>query len=117
MQPSSGFLLVQSETLGAVSTPSIIFSSNTCACAAYVNAGMRVFFLACGILGLGFGFRAQNAGLPANYMALYLLLKLGISTRTVEAHRANLTHKLGVRSMSDVLRLAFAARLHTSSGE
>ena len=43
--------------------------------------------------------------------------KLGISTRTVEAHRANLTHKLGVRSMSDVLRLAFAARLHTSSGE
>lgn len=38
--------------------------------------------------------------------------KLGISTRTVEAHRANLTHKLGVRSTSDVLRLAFAARSH-----
>ena len=43
--------------------------------------------------------------------------KLGISTRTVEAHRANLTHKLGVRSISDVLRLAFAARLHSPVAE
>ncbi|MEO9129694.1 MAG: response regulator [Sphingomonas sp.] len=36
---------------------------------------------------------------------------LGISTRTVEVHRANLTHKLQVTSLSDVLRLAFAARI------
>ena len=33
---------------------------------------------------------------------------LGISTRTVEVHRANLMAKLGRRSLSDVLRLAFA---------
>jgi two-component system response regulator FixJ len=35
--------------------------------------------------------------------------ELGISTRTVEVHRANLMHKLDVRSLSDVLRIAFAA--------
>jgi len=34
---------------------------------------------------------------------------LGISTRTVEVHRTNLMAKLGRRSLSDVLRLAFAA--------
>jgi two-component system response regulator FixJ len=34
---------------------------------------------------------------------------LGISTRTVEVHRANLMTKLGGRSLSDALRLAFAA--------
>lgn len=34
---------------------------------------------------------------------------LGISTRTVEVHRANLMAKLGGRSLSDALRLAFAA--------
>jgi two-component system response regulator FixJ len=33
---------------------------------------------------------------------------LGISTRTVEVHRANLMAKLGVRSLSDALRIAFA---------
>ncbi len=35
--------------------------------------------------------------------------ELGISTRTVEVHRANLMHKLEVNSLSDVLRIAFAA--------
>lgn len=35
--------------------------------------------------------------------------ELGISTRTVEAHRANLMQKLHVESLSAVLRLAFAA--------
>jgi len=34
---------------------------------------------------------------------------LGISTRTVEVHRANLMAKLGRRSLSDVLHLAFTA--------
>jgi len=34
---------------------------------------------------------------------------LGISPRTVEIHRANLMAKLDVRSLSDALRLAFAA--------
>lgn len=34
---------------------------------------------------------------------------LGISPRTVEIHRANLMTKLGVRSLSEALRIAFAA--------
>lgn len=34
---------------------------------------------------------------------------LGISPRTVEIHRANLMAKLGVRSLSEALRIAFAA--------
>lgn len=36
---------------------------------------------------------------------------LGISPRTVEVHRANLMTKLKVRSLSEALRLAFAAGL------
>ncbi|MEO5867810.1 MAG: response regulator [Sphingomonas sp.] len=36
---------------------------------------------------------------------------LGISTRTVEAHRAALMTKLQARSLSEVLRIAFAAGL------
>jgi two-component system response regulator FixJ len=36
---------------------------------------------------------------------------LEISARTVEVHRANLMAKLGVRSLSDALRIAFAAGL------
>ena len=36
---------------------------------------------------------------------------LGIATRTVEVHRASLMDKLGARSLSDVLRIAFAAGL------
>lgn len=34
---------------------------------------------------------------------------LGISPRTVEIHRANVMHKLGVQSLSEALRIAFAA--------
>jgi two-component system response regulator FixJ len=40
--------------------------------------------------------------------------ELGISTRTVEAHRANLMVKLQLHSLSDVLRLSFAAGLGAS---
>lgn len=40
---------------------------------------------------------------------------LGISPRTVEVHRANLMAKLGVRSLSDALRIAFAAGLGAGS--
>lgn len=36
---------------------------------------------------------------------------LGISARTVEIHRANLMAKLGVHSLSEALRIAFAAGL------
>ncbi|WP_221794516.1 response regulator transcription factor [Aquisediminimonas sediminicola] len=39
---------------------------------------------------------------------------LSISPRTVEVHRANLMKKLGVRSFSDALRIAFAAGLHNN---
>lgn len=44
-------------------------------------------------------------GLPNKTIAF----DLGISARTVEVHRANLMAKLEVRSLSDALRIAFAA--------
>ena len=39
-----------------------------------------------------------------------IAMHLGISPRTVEIHRANLMTKLDVRSLSEALRLAFAAQ-------
>ena len=45
-------------------------------------------------------------GLPNKTIAY----DLGISPRTVEIHRANLMSKLGVRSLSGALRLAFAVQ-------
>lgn len=45
-------------------------------------------------------------GLPNKSIAY----DLGISARTVEIHRANLMAKLGVRSLSEALRLAFAVQ-------
>ena len=47
-------------------------------------------------------------GLPNKTIAY----DLGISPRTVEIHRANLMTKLGVRSLSEALRIAFAAQDH-----
>ena len=44
-------------------------------------------------------------GLPNKTIAY----DLGISARTVEIHRANLMNKLEVRSLSEALRIAFAA--------
>ena len=53
-------------------------------------------------------------GLPNKTIAY----DLGISPRTVEIHRANLMTKLGVRSLSEALRIAFAAQdLSTPGGE
>lgn len=46
-------------------------------------------------------------GLPNKTIAY----DLGISPRTVEVHRANLMVKLNVRSLSEALRIAFAAGL------
>lgn len=46
-------------------------------------------------------------GLPNKTIAF----DLGISPRTVEVHRANVMTKLDVRSLSDALRIAFAAGL------
>jgi two-component system, LuxR family, response regulator FixJ len=48
-------------------------------------------------------------GLPNKTIAY----DLGISPRTVEVHRANVMTKLDVRSLSDALRIAFAAGLGT----
>jgi len=45
-------------------------------------------------------------GLPNKTIAY----DLGISPRTVEIHRANLMTKLGVRSLSEALRIAFASQ-------
>ena len=45
-------------------------------------------------------------GLPNKTIAY----DLGISPRTVEIHRANLMTKLEVRSLSEALRVAFAAK-------
>lgn len=52
------------------------------------------------------------AGLPNKTIAY----DLGISARTVEIHRANLMEKLNARSLSEVLRIAFAAGLGRSIG-
>jgi two-component system response regulator FixJ len=49
-------------------------------------------------------------GLPNKAIAY----DLGISSRTVEVHRANLMTKLDVRSLSDALRIAFAAGMGAS---
>ena len=50
-------------------------------------------------------------GLPNKTIAY----DLDISPRTVEVHRANLMAKLSVRSLSEALRIAFAAGLGTPS--
>lgn len=50
-------------------------------------------------------------GLACGYPNKTIAYDLGISPRTVEVHRANLMAKLDVRSLSDALRLAFAAGL------
>lgn len=59
--------------------------------------------------------REVLVGMAAGHPNKIIAHTLGISMRTVEAHRANLMHKLGVRSISDVLRLAFAAELGPAS--
>jgi two-component system response regulator FixJ len=49
-------------------------------------------------------------GLPNKSIAY----DLGISPRTIEVHRANLMAKLEVKSLSDALRIAFAAEANRS---
>lgn len=51
------------------------------------------------------------AGLACGYPNKTIAFDLGISRRTVEVHRANLMLKLGVNSLADALRIAFAAGL------
>ncbi|WP_342249024.1 response regulator transcription factor [Sphingomonas sp. OTU376] len=50
-------------------------------------------------------------GLVRGHPNKTIAFDLGISPRTVELHRANLMSKLQVRSLSDALRIAFAAGL------
>ena len=49
-------------------------------------------------------------GLAQGFPNKTIAYDLGISPRTVEIHRANLMMKLGVRSLSETLRIAFAAQ-------
>ena len=56
-------------------------------------------------------------GLVFGHPNKIIAYNLGISTRTVEVHRANLMHKLEVESLSAVLRLAFAAGWGNSQSE
>jgi two-component system, LuxR family, response regulator FixJ len=55
-------------------------------------------------------------GLAQGYRNKTIAYDLGISPRTVEVHRANLMSKLGVHSLSDALRIAFAAGLGEPGG-
>lgn len=48
-------------------------------------------------------------GLARGFPNKTIAYDLGISPRTVEIHRANLMSKLGVRALSEALRVAFAA--------
>ena len=48
-------------------------------------------------------------GLVRGHPNKTIAFDLGISARTVEVHRAHVMTKLGVHSLSDALRLAFAA--------
>jgi len=50
-------------------------------------------------------------GLTKGYPNKTIAYDLGCSSRTVEVHRASLMHKLDVHSLSDLLRIAFAAGL------
>ncbi|WP_322963935.1 response regulator transcription factor [Sphingomonas fuzhouensis] len=55
--------------------------------------------------------REVLTGLVHGHPNKTIAFDLGISPRTVEVHRANVMAKLGVHSLSDALRLAFAAGL------
>ena len=50
-------------------------------------------------------------GLARGFPNKTIAYDLNISPRTVEVHRAHLMEKLEVRSLSDALRIAFAAGL------
>lgn len=50
-------------------------------------------------------------GLAKGYPNKTIAYDLGCSSRTVEVHRARLMQKLGVYSLSDLLRIAFSAGL------
>jgi len=53
-------------------------------------------------------------GLARGHPNKTIAYDLGISSRTVEVHRANIMSKLQARSLSDALRVAFAAGMGSS---
>jgi two-component system response regulator FixJ len=53
-------------------------------------------------------------GLAQGYPNKTIAFDLGISSRTVEVHRANIMSKLRARSLSEALRVAFAAGMGES---
>ena len=57
------------------------------------------------------------AGLARGHPNKTIAYDLGISPRTVEVHRANLMTKLGVASLSEALRIAFAAGLDAAADD
>ena len=56
-------------------------------------------------------------GLVRGHPNKTIAFDLGISPRTVEIHRANLMTKLGVASLSEALRIAFAAGLDANTDD
>jgi two-component system response regulator FixJ len=54
-------------------------------------------------------------GLAQGFPNKTIAYDLGISPRTVEIHRANLMTKLGVKSLSEALRIAFAVQEKTTA--
>lgn len=63
------------------------------------------------LAGLSMREREVLDGLAQGYPNKTIAYDLGISPRTVEVHRANLMSKLGARSLSEALRVAFAAEM------
>lgn len=61
--------------------------------------------------------KAVLEGLARGYPNKTIAYDLNISSRTVEVHRASLMSKLAVRSLSDALRIAFAAGLGRSEAK
>jgi two-component system response regulator FixJ len=58
--------------------------------------------------------REVLVGLVRGHSSKGIARTLGISPRTVEIHRANLKTKLGVASLSEALRLAFAGEIESN---
>jgi two-component system, LuxR family, response regulator FixJ len=56
-------------------------------------------------------------GLARGHPNKTIAYDLGISPRTVEIHRANVMSKLAVPSLSEALRMAFAAGLGAAATE
>ncbi|EQB04546.1 hypothetical protein L288_13610 [Sphingobium quisquiliarum P25] len=59
--------------------------------------------------------RAVLRGISRGYPNSLIADELGVTSRTVELHRASLMIKLNAQSLPDLLRIAFAVDLHEST--